>query len=122
MKRILAALFLLLALGGCSSPPGWNEFVDNSEEHTLITARLESIAPYLGMAEYQLEADELLHRRIALEAAMKAYIEESGLWENYDEDPRRGVLKAFSARLAQAKDKLHRNGSIETPFIRTWGS
>ena len=122
MKRILPALFLLLALGGCSIPPGWNEFVDNSEEHTLITARLEEIRPYLGMAEYQIEADELLHRRIALEAAMKAYIEESGLWKEYDEDQRRGVLKAFSARLAQAKDKLHRNGSIETPFIRTWGS
>lgn len=119
MKRFLPALFLVIFLGGCSIPPGWHEYVKNSEEHALITARLEQIAPYLGMAEYQIEADELLHRRIALEAEMKAYIEESGLWKEYDEDPRRGVLKAFSARLTYAKDRLHRNGYIETTRVKT---
>lgn len=121
MKGILPALVLSLALGGCSNPPGWEEYRANSEEHALITARLESIAPYTGTPEYQLEADELIHRRIALEAEMKAYIEESGLWENYDEDPRRGVLKAFSSRQVQAKEKLQKRGFIEIPIINNRG-
>ena len=121
MKRFLPALILSLALGGCSDPPGWEEYRANSEEHALITARLEEIRPYLGMAEYQLEADELLHRRIAIEAELRDYIEESGLWENYDEDPRRGVLKAFSSRQVQAKEKLQKRGFIETPIINNRG-
>ena len=121
MKRILAALVLSLALGGCSDPPGWEEYRANSEELILVTDRLEDIAPYTVTPEYQLEADQLIHRRIALENSMREYIIESELWSYYDKEQRRGALKAFSSRQVQAKEKLQKRGFIEIPIINNRG-
>lgn len=116
MRIFFAALFLLLALGGCSDPPGWEEYRANSEELILVSDRLEDILPYTGNPEYQLEADELIHRRIALENSMREYINESELWRYYDEEQRRGALKAFSARREQSRKKLRELRIIKGPY------